>query len=204
MMKIEKRSAEQVIIAGYVNAVGRESKVLQSPINGNFVEIIKSGTFQNAIDSSGDIALMYNHDRKIGSIKQGNLELYEDNVGLYAKAIITDEQVIQSAIDNKIRGWSFGFKPIEEEWTEPDPNGIKKRIITKMELFEVSILDIEPAYIATSITDIEMRADATATTKIKETRLYLEDKVEIIDSSDSDEIFGFEKDLELIKIKNKF
>ena len=42
-------------------------------------------------------------------LKSGNLELYEDNIGLRAIATVTDEQVIEKARNKELRGWSFGF-----------------------------------------------------------------------------------------------
>ena len=55
--------------------------------------------------------LLFNHDknRNLGSIENGNLELYEDNIGLRAIATVTDEQVIKKAKNKELRGWSFGF-----------------------------------------------------------------------------------------------
>ena len=79
-MKINVR-ADTVEISGYVNAVERNSKPLMSRI-GQFIERICKGAFKKAIKRNNDIHILLNHDwnRDLGSTKQGNLELTEDNI----------------------------------------------------------------------------------------------------------------------------
>lgn len=147
-MRIEIRG-DQVLLDGYVNAVDRESRVLPSP-RGRFVEKIKPKTFERALRRADDVELRFNHERKLGSIKQGNLQLYEDNIGLRAIANVSDEEVIEKAKKNELRGWSFGFIALKDTW-EDGPDGIQRRILEDIDLLEVSVLDKTPAYIATSI-----------------------------------------------------
>lgn len=149
-MRIEIRG-DQVLLDGYVNAVGRESRILPSP-NGRFKEQIVPKTFEKALIKSENVDLLFNHDKdkKLGSILDGNLELREDSIGLRAIATVTDEEVIQKAKDGKLRGWSFGFIANKDKW-EDGSDGIQKRFIEDLDLLEVSILDKTPAYIATSI-----------------------------------------------------
>ncbi|MBG9577793.1 peptidase U35, partial [Bacillus thuringiensis] len=54
-------------------------------------------TFEKALNKAQNVDLLFNHDktRKLGSTENGNLELYEDNIGLRAIATVTDEQVIE-------------------------------------------------------------------------------------------------------------
>ncbi|MEC3417002.1 HK97 family phage prohead protease, partial [Bacillus thuringiensis] len=106
-MKIEVRG-NQVILDGYVNVVDRESRMLPSP-KGYFKEKIVPKTFEKALKKAKNVDLLFNHDktRKLGSTENGNLELYEDNIGLRAIATVTDEQVIQKAKNKELRGWSF-------------------------------------------------------------------------------------------------
>lgn len=149
-MKIEIRN-DQVLIDGYVNVVDRESRVLPSS-RGRFIEKIKPKTFERALQKADDVELRFNHDetRKLGSVKEGNLQLFEDNVGLRAIATVYDEEVIQKARNNELRGWSFGFIDNKSNWTDGD-DGIQRRTLEDIDLLEVSILDKTPAYIATSI-----------------------------------------------------
>jgi uncharacterized protein len=149
-MRIEIRG-NQVLLDGYVNAVGRESRVLPSS-RGPFREQIKPGTFERALQKTDNVGLRFNHDekRQLGSTKDGNLQLWEDNIGLRAIATVTDEEVMQKAKDGKLTGWSFGFIDQKPNWQDGQ-DGVQRRFLEDIELLEVSILDKTPAYIATSI-----------------------------------------------------
>lgn len=138
---------DRVEISGYVNAIERKSKLLSSRA-GQFVERICKGAFRRAIERNDDIKLLLNHnwDHNLGSTKEGNLELYEDNIGLRAEATITDKEVVLKARNNELVGWSFGFE--DKEVTRSIENGITTREVHDLNLFEVSILDNTktPAY----------------------------------------------------------
>lgn len=151
-MRIEIRN-DSVILDGYVNAVDRESKPIPS-VRGSFVEKIQPGAFQRSLERRENVDLLLNHDknRKLGSTSDGNLELFEDNIGLRAICTVTDPEVIEKAKNKQLRGWSFGFYAEKDHWEE------QKRTVEELDLFEVTIVDNTraPAYIATSI---EMRDD---------------------------------------------
>lgn len=162
-MKIEIRN-NSIILDGYVNAVCRDSRILPSP-HGKFVEQIKATVWERALEKAEDVKLLFNHrnDRELGSIKQGNLELFEDNIGLRAICTIEDEEVIEKAKNGKLRGWSFGFIAQKDTW-EDFKEGISRRFIEELDLLEVSILDKTPAYIGTSI---EQRGEETVVTELR-------------------------------------
>lgn len=151
-MRIEIRSGS-VLIDGYVNAVGRDSRPMRDrKTGGRFVEQIRPGVFRRAL-ARNEVKLLLDHDagRELGSTET-NLHLYEDTIGLRARAEVTDPEIIQKAREKKLRGWSFGF----HEWdaSEEDmPNGMKRRFVEEMELIEVSIVDERkmPCYEGTSI-----------------------------------------------------
>lgn len=151
-MKINVRE-DHVEIEGYVNAIERNSKPLMSRI-GQFIERICKGAFKKAIKRNNDIHILLNHDwsRDLGSTKKGNLELEEDNIGLKARATITDPEVVQKARNGDLVGWSFGFQDREVENSFYD--GIPYRAVKDLDLHEVSILDRRktPAYDGTLIT----------------------------------------------------
>lgn len=159
-MQIEVRN-DSVLISGIVNTVLRESRELPSP-KGKFREIIAENVFTDAIRRAADIHLLLNHleSRKLGSMKDGNLELHESPIGLHAKATITDQEVIQAAKDNRLSGWSFGFcvRDGGDSW-EQGKDGVQRRTVNKMDLYEISILDANtlPAYPACSV---EVRNDS--------------------------------------------
>ena len=160
-MRIEIRN-DSVILDGYVNAVARDSRPMLDERGEKFVEQISPKTFQRALEKSDDVLCLLNHElsRVLGSTKQGNIELFEDNIGLRAICKITDAEVIEKAKANRLRGWSFGFEALKEH-EEPLENGLKRRFVDEMNLAEVSIIDEHkiPCYVGTSI---EMRADKEA------------------------------------------
>ena len=143
---------DSVEIEGYVNAIERNSKPLWSRV-GQFVERICKGAFKKALKRNDDVHILLNHDwnRDLGSTKKGNLELEEDNIGLKAKATITDPEVIEKARNNELVGWSFGFQDREVENTIE--RGMPYRAVKDLDLAEVSILDRRktPAYDGTLI-----------------------------------------------------
>ena len=152
-MKIEIRS-DSVTIEGYVNAVERASKPLNSRL-GKFVEKICAGAFNRALGRADDVRILLNHDwsRDLGGIKDGNLELEEDNIGLHARATITDPEVIKDARNGDLVGWSFGFDDVNVEETRDDETGLPFRKVKDLNLAEVSLLNRKktPAYVGTLV-----------------------------------------------------
>lgn len=151
-MKVNVR-ADKVEIEGYVNAIERDSKPLWSRV-GQFIERICKGAFKKALKRNDDVHILLNHDwnRDLGSTKQGNLELEEDNIGLKARATITDPEVVKKARSGELVGWSFGFTDRDVENSVRD--GMPHRAVRDLDLAEVSILDKRksPAYEGTLIT----------------------------------------------------
>ena len=135
-----------------MNAIERSSKPLMSRV-GQFIERICKGAFKKALNRNDDVHILLNHDwnRDLGSTKKGNLELEEDNIGLKARAIITDKDVIEKARNGELVGWSFGFQDRDVENTIE--RGIPHRAVKDLDLAEVSILDKRktPAYDGTLI-----------------------------------------------------
>lgn len=143
---------DMVEIEGYVNAIERDSKPLLSRV-GQFIERICKGAFKKALKRNDDVHILLNHDwkRDLGSTKKGNLELEEDNIGLHARATITDPDVIKKARNGELVGWSFGFQDREVE--NSIERGMPHRAVKDLDLAEVSILDRnkKPAYDGTLI-----------------------------------------------------
>ena len=143
---------DSVEIEGYVNAVERNSKPLMSRM-GKFIERIKAGAFTRALKRNDDVHVLLNHDwqRDLGSTKQGNLELAEDNIGLRARCTITDKDVMEMAKRGDLVGWSFGF--YDRDVKNGVENGMLTREVNDLDLEEVSILDRSkvPAYDGTLI-----------------------------------------------------
>lgn len=151
-MKIEIRN-NSVILDGYVNAVARDSKELHEE-GKTFIEQIEPKAFDRAIKRANNILCLLDHDHSkvLGSTKEGTVDLREDNIGLRATCTITSPEVIRSAKENKLRGWSFGFSPLRQKISKL-ASGIEHRVVEELNLFEVSIIDdkMVPAYDGTSI-----------------------------------------------------
>lgn len=165
-MRVEIRN-KSVILDGYVNAVARDSKPMLDENGEKFIEQIVPKAFERAIEKSEDILCLLDHEpsRKLGSTKDGNIKLFEDNIGLRAICEITDSEVIKKAKEQKLRGWSFGFEAVKEH-EEAASENLKRRFIDEMNLFEVSIIDDKkvPCYVGTSI---ETRADSLIKTEFR-------------------------------------
>lgn len=194
-MQIEIRSSNEAVISGYVNAVERDSRIMPKGKGAtavrSFVERVRAGTFDKAIKRGTPIELRFNHDKIIGDTTS-NLELYEDNIGLYARAIISDTQVIEKAQRGELRGWSFGFIAEGETW---DKEGeIDGRTLEDIDLKEVSILDKTPAYFGTSV---EVREEES---NVFETR-GIAGNIKLIgkESPKANSLEIYEKEIEILK-----
>ena len=113
-LRIEIRS-DSVLLDGYVNVTNRDSRPLIT-VHGKVVEQIEERAFDEALQRAEDVSLLVDHDRerKIGSTKEGNLKLFEDNIGLRAICTVTDADVIQKAKKGLLKGWSFGMNVIKD------------------------------------------------------------------------------------------
>lgn len=149
-MKVELRGSNELVFEGYVNAVERDSRVIHE--NGRvFVEQIKAGAWQRALDANPDVLLLYNHSagRVLG--KNGdNIRLYEDNIGLRIEGSTTDGEVVEAAKNHQLQGFSFGFRAIKDDY-EPVKEGLERRFVEDLKLREVSMLSKTPAYYGTQI-----------------------------------------------------
>ncbi len=157
-MRIEIRN-DSVLLDGYVNAVARDSRPMLDEHGEKFVEQIVPKTFQRALEKNEDVFCLLNHEpmRVLGSTKKGNIELFEDNIGLRAICRITDSEVIEKAKNNKLRGWSFGFEAVKEHEEKLNDN-LKRRFVDDMHLVEVSIID-ERKFPCSVGTSTETRSD---------------------------------------------
>lgn len=193
-MQIELRN-DRVIIDGYVNAVGRDSRPIRCQ-TGDFVEQVEPGVFRKALSRAKNVELLLNHrkDRRLGSIADGSLTLTEDNIGLRAHAEVTDAETIQKARNNQLTGWSFGMYVNDSEM-EQRSNTIPRRRLKDIDIFEVSVIDntMLPCYAGTSV---ECRAEGEDA--LLETRAF-DDTVEITESLSAEYYSEREKQLEQLR-----
>lgn len=186
-MKIYVRN-ETVTIEGYVNAVERNSKPLVER-GVRFVERIAAGAFSRAIKAANDVRAFLNHDenRDLGGLSDGNLELYEDNIGLHAKLTTSDPEVVEDAKRGDLVGWSFGFRDAEGGVAQmrDEETGLPLRKVNNMILKEVSLLNRKrsPAYTGTLVT---VRDDGTKEREIVNFGEAYESELDIIREDDQE------------------
>ena len=186
-------------ISGYVNAVERESRRLParmcSKAKSDFVEKISAGAFGRAVSRAKEVRLMFNHKRDIGGTADGTLKLSEDNIGLKAAAVITDPEAVEAAKHGELRGWSFGFTDAKDRW-EDVSEGLQRRTIDDLDLQEVSILSVTPAYVGTSV---ELRGESLAETEFRSA----EDSAKPVVMPDNNKEIAarYKAEIELLKLK---
>lgn len=170
-MRINIRADDSVEIEGYVNAVERLSKPLNSRL-GQFLERICKGAFAKALKRNDNVRILLNHDwtRDLGGTGDGNLELTEDAIGLHARAIINDKEVVAEARRGDLVGWSFGFSDRDVEETQE--RGLPVRNVKDLDLAEVSLINRRkvPAYDGTLVN--VRTADDTESLNVSELMEY--------------------------------
>ncbi|NBI63687.1 HK97 family phage prohead protease [Clostridiales bacterium] len=161
-MKAEIR-ADGLRISGYVNVTGRQSRPIFTK-RGKVVEIIERRAFQKAIDRAENIQLLLDHrqDKVLASTKDKTLSVEEDEIGLRAETIVTDQETIEAAKAGRLKGWSFNMlRPVDELEERADQLPIRR--VREFDMTEITLaLDRVPAYSATSI---ELRADEEVETE---------------------------------------
>lgn len=174
-MKAEIR-ADGLYIAGYVNVPGRESRPVITP-RGKVIEVIEQRAFKRALQKVDNIDLLVDHERKIASTKEGNLKVWEDEIGLRAEAIITDKEVIEGARKGKLKGWSFNMMKVVDE-LEERAGKLPLRRVKDFVMTEITLaLRKLPVYSATSI---EVRAEEEEEVEIRafESEVTVKDLIE--------------------------
>lgn len=140
---------------------------------GNFEERIAPGAFRKTLSERTPI-MQFDHGRDIrtGSVPIGKItDIREDERGLYVKARLFDNQVVEpirQAIEGgAINGMSFRFQPVREEWRDQDGHLIRpdelgsllynsgdrgplQRTLKEVRMSEVGPV-VSPAYPATSV-----------------------------------------------------
>lgn len=129
---------------GYAARFGALSQNL-----GGFVERIAPGTFAKTIQEA-DIRGLFNHDANmvLGRNRSGTLRLSEDDQGLRYEIDIPDTQVGRDVAvlleRGDVTGSSFGFRTIDDEWSETD-DGFPLRTLKSVALRDVGPVTF-PAY----------------------------------------------------------
>lgn len=148
--------ADGLHISGYVNVPGRQSRPVITRKHGKVIEVIEQRAFERALARADNINMLldHNHDRVLASTNGSTLSLKEDEVGLRAEAVITDEEVI--ANKEKLKGWSFDMRKVVDT-LEERADGLPIRHVKDFDMSEITlVLNKVPVYSSTSI---ELRAE---------------------------------------------
>lgn len=143
---------DDLILEGYVNKTGELSHELG--YDTRFKERILKGAFKRALDNANinnnNIFLLHEHDihgLPMASTKNGSLELFEDEIGLFFRAKLNKnvsfiKDVYELVKDNHY-AMSFGFNVINQSWEKVEGQLIRN--ISELDLFEISLVK-NPAY----------------------------------------------------------
>jgi HK97 family phage prohead protease len=155
------------LITGLAIPFNRET-VIGDLKYGGFREKVAPGSATKSI-REGDVVALFNHDssRPLGRMSAGNLGLESTDRGvepsLHPSDVSYAKDLRTLVKDQVIRGWSFGFEVLKDEWTDDDGNPSTRydgtnRVIREMRLVEVSPVTF-PAY---GMTDISARDSVEA------------------------------------------
>ncbi|MEY9097009.1 HK97 family phage prohead protease [Paenibacillus sp. RC84] len=145
--EIRKVDGEPAKIIGY--AVRWDQ--LSHPIFGMFQEKFSRGAFTKALQNP-DVYAAWQHDsREILGRTPNTLQLFEDDIGLRYEITPPKwaDKHIETIERGDVRGSSFIFRAVVEEWDESDPV-MPIRSVKDAELFEVSPVTT-PAYPQSSV-----------------------------------------------------
>ena len=189
-----RNDGKTVFISGYANITEKESNFINE--NGKtFKEIILPKAFDKALKRASDVMLLFNHkeDRVLGS-KMNGVKMIENEIGLKIEAEINDPTIVNKVKQNRsfLNGWSFGFISRKEEYRKKD--NYQQRLISDLDLIEVSLLGggTRPAY--PSATAIEVRSDGTLERRFIE----FENSKSIVESVD---LSRYEKQIKFLNLK---
>jgi uncharacterized protein len=142
---VEFRSeGTKLIAAGYASVFNKRSVNL-----GGFVEVVSPSAFNKTIQEA-DVVALRDHDpsKLLGRSSAGTLRLGVDGTGLHYEIDLpdtTDGRDTAVLLERgDIRGSSFGFRMIEDEWGETE-DGFPERTLLSVALRDVSPVTY-PAY----------------------------------------------------------
>lgn len=173
-------TGDGLTMEGYAAVFDRDTEI--DSWEGSFTESLRRGAFRNTLRGGGKVMLQYDHGRHplIGSIPIGAIrDLFEDEQGLFVRARLTDNWLIQpirDAIrDGGVHGMSFRFEPIRDEWRDgngkviKDPSELQRLLWDAGDrgplhrtLVEVRLMELGPvAWPAYAETSVGVRSAAT-------------------------------------------
>lgn len=145
---IEFRSEgdRKIVASGYASVFGTRSANM-----GGFVEVVEPTAFNKTIKEV-DVRAFFNHDpnRLLGRMSAGTLRLGVDQRGLHYEVDLPDtsdgRDVATLMERGDITGSSFGFRMIEDDWSQRTEDGYPLRSLKVVALRDVSPVTY-PAYV---------------------------------------------------------
>ena len=192
MLNIEIRG-DGAHICGYVNATEKKSRPGVTP-RGRVIEETEPRAFQAAIDRAENVIMTKDHEALpiLAETRAGTLKLWEDDIGLYADAVVSDPETVAEARAGKIKGWSFGMRNVADS-VEERPEGLPLRKVTALDLDHITlVVRKNPVYSATSV---EVRAEGEVETEIRSA----EDTVQIREEEKPDPLAEFRARAEALR-----
>lgn len=125
------------------------SKELSDLKGTKFREQICKGAWEKAIAKVNNLKVYFNHQPEVSIAKEVSLKAKND--GVYAEITLIENArgLYKKILDGLTTGMSFGFKTLKDTFV--DTGNYLQRKIEDFELFEISILDKEPAYFGTAV-----------------------------------------------------
>lgn len=157
---VERRATGdgQPVAAGYAAVFGRRSVDL-----GGFTELIDRAAFTKTV-SEADVLGLWDHDERslLGRIASATLRLDIDDRGLAYEIDLPDTSTGRDVAEllrrGDIRGSSFGFRTIRDEWFQSDEGEVTRTLL------EVALIDVSPvSRPAYADTTVALRSLAQAT-----------------------------------------
>jgi HK97 family phage prohead protease len=143
---------ENKTIGGYALKYNTQSEVMRDWWGDKFVEEFAQGAFDTSLQKRTQKAL-WNHriDMPLGSVQANTLRFNSDTTGLNYDIDLPNNtwgnDAYESVKRGDVDGSSFGFKCLNDKWSEIEVGGeqMLKRTILEAELYEVSPCTF-PAY----------------------------------------------------------
>ncbi|QPJ86720.1 hypothetical protein HH195_12165 (plasmid) [Sarcina sp. JB2] len=145
---LENKEDTELKIVAKVNDYSL-SKELYDLKGNKFREQICKDAWQRAIEKAKDLKVYFNHQPEINIAKEVTLRAEDD--GVYAEITLIENArgLYEKILEGLTTGMSFGFKAIQDKFI--DVGTYLQRKIEDFNLFEISVLDKEPAYFGTEV-----------------------------------------------------
>ena len=137
------------IVGGYVVRWDKMSEEMFG-----FREKVSRGAFLKSLNEMRVLSFWnHNSDMVLGNTENGSLVLQEDERGLKFDLTLPDTSIGRDARAlikrGDVKGMSFGFRTLREEWDEADPKKVIRTLL-EVRLYEVSPTPM-PAYPQSSV-----------------------------------------------------